>query len=349
MPWGSLLGAVAGPVIGGLLGSGGSSDASGAMAQSAQQANALNAGLFNAGQATTAPYRLAGQNALVLQQRMLGLRPARTAYDNAIPHLGSDGTLTFVDPHTGQNITGLGGTGSSTSGGQSGGQSGSSYTDANGFTAGGQYVEPFHAHSPNYDEARLGPNYESTLRQQQGLYNPDAGSGQSNPGQPYTPDAHPEDDQPYNFQTTDPSYAFNRDQGLLALDRRAAAGGHLLGGGALKDALTYASGLASNEFSNQFARLGSISGLGANSTARNNQTSLGAGGLLNDSLGAQGSANAAGDVGQSRAWGNVFNTPSVGSAIQKGIGTIFGNGSGGGMFNNWGNMGNNGVNVVSAD
>ena len=50
----------------------------------------------------------------------------------------------------------------------------------------------------------------------------------------------------------DPAYQWNLQQGTAALQRQEAAGGTQLSGSALKDAMTYASGLASNEYQNEF-------------------------------------------------------------------------------------------------
>lgn len=57
---------------------------------------------------------------------------------------------------------------------------------------------------------------------------------------------------PANFQN-DPAYQWNRDQGLQGIQRTAAAQGGLVSGGALKDAATFASGLAANTYQQQYA------------------------------------------------------------------------------------------------
>lgn len=56
---------------------------------------------------------------------------------------------------------------------------------------------------------------------------------------------------PADFQK-DPAYQFNLDQGLQAQQRTAAAQGGLVSGGALKDAASFASGLAANTYQQQF-------------------------------------------------------------------------------------------------
>jgi hypothetical protein len=50
--------------------------------------------------------------------------------------------------------------------------------------------------------------------------------------------------------TTSPGYQFARDEGLNALDRRAAAAGGLSGGNASADAIRYATGYAGQEYGN---------------------------------------------------------------------------------------------------
>lgn len=62
--------------------------------------------------------------------------------------------------------------------------------------------------------------------------------------------------------TTRPSYQFVLDEGLRATDRAAAARSGALGGRAVREMERYGAGLASQEFQNEFARLGDISGMG---------------------------------------------------------------------------------------
>lgn len=56
-----------------------------------------------------------------------------------------------------------------------------------------------------------------------------------------------------NFQT-DPGFEFARDEGLRAIDRRAAAGGAFNSGARDKARMRFASGLASQQFDNAFNR-----------------------------------------------------------------------------------------------
>jgi hypothetical protein len=58
---------------------------------------------------------------------------------------------------------------------------------------------------------------------------------------------------PFNFEA-DPSYAFRKQQGEDALQKRQLASGNFFSGGALKEAADYGSGLASTEYGNAFNR-----------------------------------------------------------------------------------------------
>lgn len=87
-----------------------------------------------------------------------------------------------------------------------------------------------------------------------------------------------------DFQT-DPGYQFRQQQGQQGLERSAAARGGLLSGAAMKDAMRFNQGLASDEYTNAFNRfqtnrsnklnpLQSLAGVGQSST---NQISQAAG------------------------------------------------------------------------
>jgi len=70
-----------------------------------------------------------------------------------------------------------------------------------------------------------------------------------------------------NYITSRPSYKFVQEQGNRAVDRSAAARTGTLGGRAVKEGQRFASGLASQEFNNEFSRLGTLSTMGANASA----------------------------------------------------------------------------------
>lgn len=59
-----------------------------------------------------------------------------------------------------------------------------------------------------------------------------------------------------------PDYLYAKEQGLDAIDHRAAARGGLFGGGNTRDAMTFASGLATQNADNYWNKLAGISGQG---------------------------------------------------------------------------------------
>lgn len=127
---------------------------------------------------------------------------------------------------------------------------------------------------------------------------------------------------------TDPGYQFRLDEGIKAIERSAAAKGGALSGGAVKSALQYNQGFASNEYSNAFNRyntqqankynrLAGLSGVGqsaAQQTAATGQAyANNAGNILTGSAQAQGdyatqgaNARASGYMGGANAWGNAI-------------------------------------------
>lgn len=133
----------------------------------------------------------------------------------------------------------------------------------------------------------------------------------------------------------DPSYQFNMDQGMKALQRSAAAKGGLMSGGAMKDIASFSQGLASNEFGNaynraynrflndrdvQFNRLSAIAGIGQQAPAglqaiSGNISNLAqAGGqALGNTYASNANAQAANTAAQGNMWGNTLS--GLGSGI----------------------------------
>lgn len=72
----------------------------------------------------------------------------------------------------------------------------------------------------------------------------------------------------------DPGYQFRLDQGNQSIQNLAAATGNLNSGRALKDAMTFNSGLASQEYQNAYARYGNDYNTGLNSHLQNYNTGL---------------------------------------------------------------------------
>lgn len=120
-----------------------------------------------------------------------------------------------------------------------------------------------------------------------------------------------------DFQT-DPGYQFRQEQGQQGLERSAAARGGLLSGAAMKDAMRFNQGLASDEYTNAFNRfqtnrsnklnpLQSLAGVGQSSTnqiANAGQTYANNAG--NAMMGAA-DARASGYLMNGRIAGNAFN------------------------------------------
>ena len=121
-----------------------------------------------------------------------------------------------------------------------------------------------------------------------------------------------------SWMTTDPGYAFRRDQGAKALERSAAARGQLFSGATGMALQRYGQDYASNEFQNAFNRLGTIAGQGQDATGNIGNAASGYADSASQSIMAAGSALAAGQrgAGQARAsgyaasgdaWGNFWN------------------------------------------
>jgi hypothetical protein len=122
----------------------------------------------------------------------------------------------------------------------------------------------------------------------------------------------------YNDLYADPSYGFRLNQGMLALQRSAAAKGGLLSGGTLKGLTDYAQNAASQEYSNAygrwnndqtntFNRLASIAGLGQTSTANSAQAGNQSMGNITNLLTQGANAQAAGIMGQANAYSGAIN------------------------------------------
>jgi len=124
----------------------------------------------------------------------------------------------------------------------------------------------------------------------------------------------------------DPGYQFRLDQGNKALQNAAAATGNLNSGRALKDAIGYNSGMASQEYgnaynrfnndqTNQFNRLATITGIGQSSASalagvgQNYANQVG-----NNLIGAGTSAQ---DVAKSRSAGIRYRVKTISGQCQR--------------------------------
>lgn len=112
--------------------------------------------------------------------------------------------------------------------------------------------------------------------------------------------------------TESPDYQFARDQGLQGIDRSAAARGALYSGGADADRMTFASGLASQNYNNYYNRLAGLAGAGQ--TAGSGLAALGqnyANAVGNNAIGA---GNARASVYGQNAYANNMLAGSIANA-----------------------------------
>jgi hypothetical protein len=107
--------------------------------------------------------------------------------------------------------------------------------------------------------------------------------------------------------TQSPDYAFAKQQGDLALQRSAAAGGTLISGGQLKAAQEFGQGLASQQYGNYYNRLLSLAQIGQSAASGISNSALTAGGQIGNSLQAGGQAAASGIVGSANALSGGLN------------------------------------------
>lgn len=123
------------------------------------------------------------------------------------------------------------------------------------------------------------------------------------------------------FQNS-PDYKYARDQGLNSIDHRAAARGGLFGGGNTRDAMTFASGLATQNANGYWSKLAGIAGQGQN-TAQN----LGAlGSQMATNIGNQ--YGKAGDARNSAYQQIGWNNAQTGASLGNLYGQYFGGGGG---------------------
>lgn len=131
----------------------------------------------------------------------------------------------------------------------------------------------------------------------------------------------------------DPGYQFSFDQGQQAIDRSAAARGILNSGATAKALDRFGTGLADQQYSNYFARLQSLAGVGQTATNSGNQAAQNYANNASQLAANAGDARASGYINSANAFSNGLS--GVGSAINSGIGNYFalnGTGSGGGTY-----------------
>lgn len=172
--------------------------------------------------------------------------------------------------------------------------------DAGGTSSKWLYADPTGATSDSVDEAGLNAAVQQRLAQQN--------SAKNDPNYGWLLKRFSETD-----WQTDPGYQFRLDQGNNALNNMAAATGNLNSGRALKDAIAYNSGQASQEYgnaygrfntdqTNQYNRLAALAGMGQSSAASLAGVGQNYANQVGNNLAQGANASAAGTVGQSNAW-----------------------------------------------
>lgn len=132
-----------------------------------------------------------------------------------------------------------------------------------------------------------------------------------------------------NFQNS-PDYNFALQQGTLAMQRSAAAGGTLISGGQLKAGQEFGQGLASQQYGNYYNRLLSLAQIGQSAASGTANNALTAGGQIGNSLQAGGQATASGIVGSANAWSGGL-SGATGGIAQAALLSKLGGGNGGSL------------------
>jgi hypothetical protein len=131
----------------------------------------------------------------------------------------------------------------------------------------------------------------------------------------------------WSWESSSPSYGFRFDEGQRALERSAAARGDLFSGGTGRELTRYGQNFASQEFENDWRRLGELAGDGEQATG----TVVNVAGNYGDSAASNtlraGDARASGYRGEADA-----NARFWGETIPGAIGATYGMGRKGGWF-----------------
>lgn len=274
---GDIAGAVAGPLIGGLIGSDASSSASKAQANSANYAAQLQKQAFDKQVELNAPFRDAGLSAQNRLMQLYGLGPK---FDQSFNNFNAGAYLNanpdakaWVDTQTGGAKNSLG--------------------------------MPL-------------PGKASSKNPEQLAYDHWVADGSRRTGDFWKDQTTPsdygsamKDFSAADFQT-DPGYEFRQQQGQQGIERSAAARGGLLSGAAVKDAMRFNQGLASDEYTNAYNRfqtnrsnkinpLQSLMGSGQTATGQLANASQNYATNAGNAAMASGNARASGYMGQANA------------------------------------------------
>ena len=114
-----------------------------------------------------------------------------------------------------------------------------------------------------------------------------------------------------------PDFQFIREQGERALERSAAARGKLLSGEAVRDAMRFGTGLASQQAGNRRQTLATLAGFGPGATSTTAGAGLISGGRLADLALQRGAANASSFAAPVNAFSSTIND-LIGQAALRG-------------------------------
>lgn len=118
----------------------------------------------------------------------------------------------------------------------------------------------------------------------------------------------------YSSFKNSPDYAFALSQGMQGLDRSAAARGSLYSGGHSADVLSYAEGLANQNYNNYYSKLASLASMGQGAASNLGSIGTGNAAAIGNYLTNAGSAAANG----------YYNTANANSNMASQIGQIAG-------------------------
>lgn len=131
----------------------------------------------------------------------------------------------------------------------------------------------------------------------------------------------------YSYQPSSPSYQFRVDQGRKAVERSKAASGDFFSGQTLTALNDYGQQSGSQEFENDFRRLGEIAGQGSQDTGTTVNVAGNYGNSAANNINNAGAARASGYNNAGAAWGSFW-----GDTVPGGIGTVYGIGKSSGWF-----------------
>lgn len=241
---------------------------------------------------------------------------ANPAAGNANPYVSAGGDL-FAAYFGGKAAMGaLGAANASKTGGTTQARAtGGPVQGGNTFVVGEEGPEVLHMFPGSQGYVTPNPRTQARMMGHRALGGPVAGSPVNygaTPPNPYSGNntALTGGQTPAQIMKMDPSYQFQMQQGVQALDHSAAASGGLLTGGHLKDLMTFGQGLASQDFNNIYNRLAGVSSMGLGASSTSGQFGMFNGSNVGGLMTASGQAGANGTIagfnGMTGSLGNLF-------------------------------------------